>query len=416
MGLIRFFVCIISVAALHLTANAQREKEPPYLILVSFDGFRHDYVGKFALPNFSEFIAKGSSAEALIPAFPSKTFPNHYSTVTGLYPGSHGLVDNSFYDPQLKTLYTMSDRDKVVDPVFYGGTSIWRLAREAGMKSASYFWVGSEVNDEDLRPDYYFEYDGTVHPKTRIEKVISWLELPKETRPHFIALYFSSPDYEAHLHGPSGYETRDAALQADSLLGYLMTRLKQIELPVNVMVTSDHGLTDIVIGSDTYVYLDQFVAVKNTSYRIVNGGTHAHFYTRTAEQTDSLYRLLHDRDSRMKVYRKEDLPAEWHYNHSRVGDLLVVANHPFYLRNSFGGYLRDGKPGSVRGVHGYDPKEVNDMHGVFFAQGPNIRQGFQLKAIRNVDLYPLMARILNLRPPSIDGTGEETLKLYRRKK
>lgn len=416
MGLTRFLILILILSfALLSTAYGQREKDTPYLILVSFDGFRHDYVDKFDLPNFRDFIASGASAAALIPAFPSKTFPNHYSTVTGLFPGTHGLVDNYFFDPGLKTRYTMSDRTKVVDPVFYGGIPIWRLAREHGIKSASYFWVGSEVNDPDLRPDYYYEYDGSVGSSARIDKVISWLGLPEAERPHLITLYFSSPDYEAHMHGPTADGTRDAAVQADSLLGYLMDRLKQVQLPVNVMLTSDHGLTDIVISNDTYVYVDQFIPVKNTSYRIVNGGTQAHIYTRNIEQADSLYHLLHDRDPRMKVYRKQDLPAEWHYNHARVGDLLIVANHPHYLRDSFGGYLRDGKPGSVRGVHGYDPAEVRDMHGIFYAQGPNIRKGARLKAIRNVDLYPLMVKILKLTPPPIDGNGKESLRIYKRR-
>lgn len=412
MSLARLFVCVLFCFSI-FPAAAQQEKKTPYLILVSFDGFRHDYVEKFDLVNFRRFIRKGASAEALVPAFPSKTFPNHYSTVTGLYPGTHGLVDNAFYDPQLKTTYTMYDRNKVIDPVFYGGEPIWRLARKAGIKSASYFWVGSEVKDKDLRPDYYYEYDGSVRSRERIEKVISWLSLPEPDRPHLITLYFSSPDLEAHLHGPSAGKTRDAVLQADSLLGYLMKRVSEVKLPVNVLLTSDHGLTDIVVNNDTYVYLDQFIPVKNASYRVVNGGTQAHIYTRDESQTDSLYAILRASDSRLKVYRKGSLPPEWHYNHRRVGDILIVANHPHYLRDSFGGYLRDGKPGSVRGVHGYDPCQVPDMQGIFFAQGPNIKKGIRLKALRNIDLYPLMARILNLTPPPIDGSGKQSLRIYK---
>lgn len=414
MGLLRAYTSILFLVAF-LTTNGQSGKTRPYLILVSFDGFRHDYIETFDLPNFKEFMVNGSSAEALVPSFPSKTFPNHYSIVTGLYPGSHGLVDNSFYDPALDSEYGMSIRSQVINPAFYGGTPIWRLAREAGIKSASYFWVGSEVDDENLRPDYYYEYDASVSSRSRIDQVVNWLSSPEESRPHFITLYFSSPDWEAHRHGPSAVETRDAALQADSLLGYLMQQLKTVSLPVNVLLTSDHGLTELVIDSKTYIYLDQLLPVSGASYRVVNGGTQAHIYTTGPEQTDSLYNVLNGSDARITVYRKQDFPREWHYTHPRVGDLLILANHPHYLLNSFGGYLRDGKPGTIRGVHGYDPYRVRDMHGIFLAQGPNIKKGVRLKPVRNVDLYPLMAKILRLQPPPIDGDGKQTFQIYKRK-
>src|SRR5687768_6178919 len=122
----------------------------PYVILISFDGFRHDYLKQVDAPNFKSIIKNGSHADGLIPSFPSKTFPNHYSIVTGLYPGHHGLVDNQFYDPLQQKPYSMRNRGAVTDPVFYGGTPLWQLAKQHGIKSASYFWVGSELKAEKL--------------------------------------------------------------------------------------------------------------------------------------------------------------------------------------------------------------------------------------------------------------------------
>ena len=156
--------------------KAQQESTP-YVIMISFDGFRYDYVQNFNPPNFKQFIAKGSQAEALIPSFPSKTFPNHYTLVTGLNPGNHGLVDNSFYDPAQKEFYGMRDKVKVTDPYYYGGVPLWELAKRNGMKAASYFWVGSEMTEESRRPDYYFSFDDKVDPQKRVDQVINCLQL-----------------------------------------------------------------------------------------------------------------------------------------------------------------------------------------------------------------------------------------------
>jgi predicted AlkP superfamily pyrophosphatase or phosphodiesterase len=408
-----FFYLVLFLLFSGLSGYSQK-KDLPYIILVSFDGFRHDYVERFNLPNFKAFIKNGSQTEALMPCYPSMTFPNHYSTVTGLYPGNHGLIDNTFYDPNLDSRYSMNDRSKVTDPVFYGGVPIWKLARQAGMITASYFWIGSEVTDQESRPNYYYEYDGSVSFQSRVEKVMNWLALPEAERPRMIMLYFSSPDYESHMHGPWAPETKRAVLQADSLLGYMMTRIKETSLPVNVLLTSDHGLTEITVQRDTYVYLDQIINVDDSTYTLVNNGTHAHIYTKSEKQADSLFRLLQAKQTRFKVYMKEDLPDTWHYQHERVGDVFIAANYPHYLRNKPGGFLRDGKPGTKRGVHGYDPDVLTDMHGIFYASGPNIKRGVKLNRIRNIDVFQLMVSILNLKAPDVDGSPVEILKVYRK--
>ena len=163
-----------------------QQDSAPYVVLVSFDGFRYDYVQRFNLPHFKKFIREGSCAKGLIPSFPSKTFPNHYTLVTGLYPGNHGLVDNHFYDPEMRKQYSMKDRAVAVDPRYYGGTPLWQLAQQQGMRSASYFWVGSEVEIQHKLPDYYLKYDESVADASRVEQTIAWLQLPEKERPHFI--------------------------------------------------------------------------------------------------------------------------------------------------------------------------------------------------------------------------------------
>ena len=197
----RIFLFVTVVCWTSVSLHAQQAA--PYVILISFDGFRYDYVNNYNPPNFKAFIAKGSQAEAIIPSFPSKTFPNHYSLVTGLMPGHHGLVDNQFYDAPRNEWYGMRDKQRVSDPYYYGGVPLWQLAKENGMKSASFFWVGSELSDERRRPDYYFPFDDKIPPKVRINQALNWLKLSESERPHLITLYFSFPD-----HGRQTWEGR----------------------------------------------------------------------------------------------------------------------------------------------------------------------------------------------------------------
>ena len=168
----RVLICLL--ALFFCVSATGQKKEVPYVLLISFDGFRHDYLTKFNLPSFNNFIKEGVKADALIPCFPSKTFPNHYSIVTGLYPGNHGLVDNSFYDPARKEKFTMANKELATDTYYYGGTPLWRLAQLQGIKVAPYFWVGSEAPFDNHFPEYYSSYTDTVANSHRVNQIIGW--------------------------------------------------------------------------------------------------------------------------------------------------------------------------------------------------------------------------------------------------
>jgi predicted AlkP superfamily pyrophosphatase or phosphodiesterase len=395
--------------------NAQ-QNSAPYVILVSFDGFRHDYVKNFNPPSFNAFIAKGSQAESLIPSFPSKTFPNHYTLVTGLNPGNHGLVDNSFYDRQRKEEYGKLKKNLVVDPYYYGGVPLWELAKRNGMKSASYYWVGSEMSDEARRPDYYFPFDDTGDPQARVDQVINWLKLPESERPHLITLYFSSPDHEGHDFGPGAEQTRIAILKADTLLGKLMAGVESTKLPVNVILVSDHGMHELTVKEETYVFIDELIDRKNPSVKVVNSGTQTHLYFSDLKKRDSVYAALKAKEKDVRVLKKEDFPERWHYQNDRAGDLLVLAMPGHYIRaGSRDSFLKSASIGSKVGEHGYDPELTTDVRGIFYAQGPNIKSGITLVPFQNIHVYPLIAKILGLPLPPIDGKEEVLDRLYRKK-
>jgi predicted AlkP superfamily pyrophosphatase or phosphodiesterase len=399
----RLLLFVFCVLCLWRSGYSQK-KDTPYVILVSFDGFRYDYVEKYDARNFKAFIKKGTSAEGLIPSFPSKTFPNHYSIVTGLYPGHHGLIDNNFYDPVRRKSYEMKNRESLRDPSYYGGTPLWKLVHQKGLKSASFFWVGSELPQPDLHPDYYFPYNESVPDTTRIQQVLSWLKLPENERPHFITLYFSSPDHEGHSYGPSSAETRKAILNADQILGTLVTELKEIDLPINLVVVSDHGMEELKKRPETYIFLDELINRNNTTIKISNGGTQAHVYCKNTTQRDSLYRALNRNAKNYSVFKQEDFPAYWHYKIPSAGDLLITAQPGFYIisqqRQKF---LNSIQTDSSFGVHGYDPRVSKNMRGIFYAAGPNIKAGMKIPAFENIHVYPFIARMLNLTTPRIDG-------------
>lgn len=384
-----------------------QSREKPYVVLISFDGFRFDYAEKFDAPNFKSIMRQGVKAEGLIPSFPSKTFPNHYSIITGLYPGNHGLVDNRFYDPERQEYYEMKNRKRVTDPYYYRGVPLWKLARQHGVRSASMFWIGSELSQPDLRPDYYFEYNEALHDTVRIQQILSWLRLPEKERPHFITLYFSSPDHEGHLFGPSSEETKQAVLRADRNLGTIMRGLKETKLPVNLIVVSDHGMEELKTNPESYIFLDEILNRGDTTVRISNAGTQAHVYLTNKNQVDSLSRILKQSSGKYSVFRNEDFPKHWHYKTPRAGDLLITAAPGHYIvdaqRKSF---LAELRLGNTIGVHGYDPVTTKNMKGIFYAIGPNIKAHTAIPAFENIHIYPFIAEILGLPIPAIDGKLE----------
>jgi alkaline phosphatase D len=379
-------------------------EEKPYVLLVSFDGFRHDYVEKFRAENFRRFIDEGSSAEGLIPSFPSKTFPNHYTLVTGLSPGHHGIVDNNFYDPASGREYSMHNKETVTNPYFYNGQPIWNLVENQGMKSACLFWAGSEAPVNEKLPSYYMPYNKSMPDSMRIDRVIEWFRLDQSQRPNFVSLYFSLVDTYGHDYGTERTETARAVLTADALLGYLMNQLSTLDLDVNVVIVSDHGMLELPLKKESFLIIDELIEPGDTSIRVMNGGTHVHLHT---TQVDSLYSQLQTKAEHFKVYRRQDFPVSWMYDSPRSGDLLLAADKGFYFRkHAFDPVAAASEPADVFGVHGYDATQVPEMQGIFYAKGPNIQSGMKIESFQNIHIYPFLAKLLGIDPPDTDGRAE----------
>jgi len=375
--------------------NAAAQRSKHYVILVSLDGFRYDYAAKFGAPNLERLAAEGASApDGMIPSFPSVTFPNHYTIATGLYPEDHGIIENNFYDPARKQTYQSRNPDTVRDGSWYGGVPLWSLAEKQGMRSACFFWPGSEAEIDGERPSYYLHFDSAYPDEKRIDQVIGWLNTPAARRPHFITLYYYEPDHTGHGAGPDSPRTGDAVHRVDALIGTLMADLKTVHLPVDVIVVSDHGMATVEgdwIDLDRYADLSKFVTVGSL------------LYAPDEQAAERAYRQLRGASDKFVVYRRRDVPAYLHYdNNARIGDPVAIPTGPYLIR----AHAPEKPEAPPKGEHGYDPSKMKSMRGIFYADGPDIRAGYKLRPFENVDVYPLIAHILGLRIGKIDGSIE----------
>src|SRR5580704_15403881 len=189
--------------------NSAAQQAKHYVVLVSLDGFRYDYATKYGAKNLQAMAARGATApDGMIPSYPSLTFPNHYTLVTGLYPDHHGIVANSFYDPARKERYSYSNPQSTGDGSWYSGTPLWVLAEQQGMRAACFFWPSSDAEIQGKRPTYYLDpYDDKFPDEKRVQQVLAWLQLPPETRPHCITLYYANTDHAGHSYGREAPET-----------------------------------------------------------------------------------------------------------------------------------------------------------------------------------------------------------------
>ena len=377
--------------------NAPAQQNKPFVILISLDGFRADYFDRFPSPSLQRLARRGARARAFIPVFPTKTFPNHYSVVTGLHPERHGLVGNSFFDPARKARYSISDREAVGDGSWYRGEPIWVTAERQGMVAACFFWPGSEAAIAGIRPSIWHAYDSAVTKEARVDTVIKWLELPVDRRPHVVTLYFSDVDSAAHRSSVGSPQVEDAIKGVDDAIGRLLDGIQRVPVrdQVYVVVTSDHGMADT--RAEQRFAIEQLIdmsgiAVGDTGPVMnlhVNGGP---------DRARSVRDALNGRLTHGRAYLRQDVPARMHYRKDpRIGDVVVIMDEGYMLEEEG----RERRP--VIGMHGWD-NVLPSMHGVFLAAGPGIRAGTTVDRVEAVDVYPFLAEILRLRPaPDLDG-------------
>ncbi|KAM7137221.1 bis(5'-adenosyl)-triphosphatase ENPP4 isoform 1-T4 [Molossus nigricans] len=364
---------------------------PPKLLLVSFDGFRADYLQNYEFPHLQNFIKEGVLVEHVENVFITKTFPNHYSIVTGLYEESHGIVANSMYDVNTKKHFSdFNDRD----PFWWNeAVPIWVTNElQENRSSAAAMWPGTDVPIHNTTPSYFMNYSSSVSFEERLNNITMWLSNsnPPVT---FATLYWEEPDASGHKYGPDDKEHMRRVLKdIDDLIGDLVYKLKTLGLweDLNVIITSDHGMTQC--SKDRLINLD--LCINQSDYSVIDLTPVAAILPK--RNRTEVYNKLKNCSSHMNVYLKEDIPARFHYQHNdRIQPIILIADEGWTIVRN--------KSSLKLGDHGYD-NSLPSMHPFLAAHGPAFHRGYRHYTVNSVDIYPLMCHILGLKPHPNNGT------------
>jgi predicted AlkP superfamily pyrophosphatase or phosphodiesterase len=376
--------------------NAKNQQNKPYVLLISADGFRSDFADKYGATYLNAMRIAGLSSPAMVPSYPTLTFPNHYTIITGLYPSHHGLVNNRFFDPTTQKEYSMGNKKMVRDGKWYGGTPLWVLAEQQGLLSASNFWVASEADIQGVRPTYYYLYNEITPIAQRIQSVKDWLSLSAEKRPHFITFYLPQVDHDAHVFGPEDPRVKNSVQFVDQTIRQLQQALEPLKLPINYVFVSDHGMVTV----DTKNTLGLPAEIDTSAFRVPSGDALLQVYAKDPARIASTYQAL-KKNENFDTYLLSETPAHWHFRdkddrYKRLGDILLVPHLPRVFNLS--------KYPPNQGKHGFDTRHPA-MQASFQAWGPAFKANSRVAAFENVHVYPLVAHVLGLsyQEDQIDG-------------
>ncbi|WP_413975066.1 ectonucleotide pyrophosphatase/phosphodiesterase [Stenotrophomonas acidaminiphila] len=381
---------------------------PPTVLLLSIDGLRADMVDRGHSPNLARLAREGVRSVGMSPSYPSLTFPNHYTLVTGLRPDHHGIIHNSMRAEDLGD-FRLDNRDAVTNPAWWGGEPIWVGVEKAGYKSATWSWPGSEAAIQGVHANQWHAYDESVPLPERMQLVLSWLQgAPDGHKPRLVAAYMEQVDKAGHNHGPDSPEYAAAVRQVDAAIGQLLDGMRRDGLldQTNVIVVSDHGMANVPDGQ--VIATEDMVAPEIA--REVSVGQSVGFTPQPGREREAEKALL-GAHPHYDCWKKEHLPARWHYGtHPRIPPIVCQMHEGWdaLTRKS----IARRPPGS-RGSHGYDPA-LPSMQAVFVARGPSFRQGLLLPRFDNVDVYPLLARLTGITAAPNDGDPQALQQALRR--
>ncbi|HET7777070.1 MAG TPA: ectonucleotide pyrophosphatase/phosphodiesterase [Rudaea sp.] len=384
-----------------LAACAPHAPKPPAyspLILISIDGYRADYLARGKSPALAALAASGVRAEALRPAFPTLTFPNHYTIVTGLYPDHHGIVNNRMVDPAIAVPFVYKDAATIGNAAWWGGEPLWVSVEKQGLHAATVFWPGSDVAIDGVRPERWLKFDITLSSEARVAQALLWLDLPEPQRPAFVTIYFDEVDRTSHTFGPGSAQADAAVARVDAALAHLLDGLKQRGLAdtANLVVLSDHGQAPA--GPDKVEVLDRTIDMKDVD--LISTGVLAGLAAKPGHEARVERALLAPHDH-MRCWKKSSVPARLHYgSNPRIPPLLCLADDGWIINTQ---EVMDKPDHKISlGEHGYD-NEDPAMGALFVAHGPAFKRGLVVPEFDNVDIYPLLAAILGIKAQPNDG-------------
>jgi len=388
---------VLSACASHGPRPAEATPEPRTVVLVSIDAFRADYLSDQATPNLARIAREGVHAAWMNPSYPSLTFPNHYTLATGLRPDHHGVIHNRMSDADIGA-FAVADRNAVGDSRWWGGEPIWVTAEKQGVRSASWAWPGSSAAIGGVRPSRWVAYDESKPPVRRINDVLAWLDAPQARRPRLVAMYFEQLDKAGHDYGPDSAQVRRTLVELDAQIGRLYDGLAARGLleSTDLIVVSDHGMA--TVGPNRAIGVEQMIAPSIAT--VVSDGQSIGVQPLPGRERDAEAQLL-GAHAQYDCYRRDALPARWHYGTNPRVPPIVCQMHEGWDA-LYPEKLAKRPPQETRGSHGFDPA-LPSMRALFVARGPSFVPGTELPAFDNVDVYPLLARLLGIHPAPNDG-------------
>ncbi len=393
---VAWLATVLALAACSTTPPRAAPQSAP-LLLISIDALRVDYLGKGDTPNLDQLAHEGVRAEWMNPSYPALTFPNHFTLVTGLRPDRHGVVHNTMREEGLGD-FRVADLAAVGDGRWWRADPIWIGAEKAGLRTAIWAWPGGAAQIDGVRPTRWMAYDEKITPAQRTDDVARWLQEPLATRPRFVALYMETVDNAGHDFGPGSPQTRAAVREADAAVGRLVEQLRHAGMldQLNLILVSDHGMATVEPGH--FIVADDLVPMADAA--IISVGQSVGVAPREGRTQAVELRLL-GRHDHYQCWRKQDLPARWHYGQNpRVPPIVCQMDEGWDVLTAQSAAHR--APGAKRGSHGYDPA-LPSMRATFIAHGPAFRKGVVIPAFDNVDVYPLMTRLLHIPMRENDG-------------
>jgi len=386
--------------------NEQPADEPAPVLMISIDGFMNEYLDRNETPNFDRFLSEGVQAEYMIPVFPTKTFPNHWSLATGLYVENHGIISNSFYDYKMDERFSYGAPDGQHDERWWGGEPIWVTAEKQGKTSVNFFWPGSEATFDGLQSTKWVDYDGSIPDSTRIDSIAAWFDPSGDVQADFGTLYFSFVDSRGHSYGPDAPEVDEAVKEMDGLLGYFMEKLNEVGLSdnINVLLVSDHGMSEL--SEDKVIILDEIINLDDVD--MVDWSPVA-MIRPDKYKTEEVYQALKENEENYRVYLRDELPERFYFSdHYRIPEIIMIADNQYTITS------RDNfeERGVVPGMHGFDNQEP-DMHTFFAAKGPAFKVNAKEGPVESVHMYELMAYLLQIEPTENDGSLNEVQKFLK---
>jgi predicted AlkP superfamily pyrophosphatase or phosphodiesterase len=371
--------------------------QPPPLILISFDGFRADYLDRGHSPVLATLATEGVHAKGLRPVFPSLTYPNHYTLVTGLYPDQHGMVNNTMRDPVLGN-FSPSNRAANTDGRWWDQAEpIWIAAEKQGLRTASVFYPGTQAEIHDKQPSYWQLFDSSVQPDARVDQALAWLDLPADQRPAFVSLYFEQGDVAAHTYGPDSLQVDEALVTVDAAIGRLVEGLRQRGMfeTTNLIVLSDHGMT--ATSPERVVLLDELVDADHIELvsSIVNVGINP-----KPGYEAEVERALLKPHPHLQCWKKSGVPKKFHYGHNvRIPAIVCLADEGWMVTTAVTASKTAHAP---LGEHGYDNDDPQ-MQALFVAHGPSFKQHLVVPVFDNIHVYTLLAKLLAVTPRATAG-------------